>query len=658
MVLHQQAKETAVVNLNDFSEDLNGTGPVPTAILIEAQYASNSNSDRRGLVTNKVCVVAGADRKNQSLASAPLEGCLAITFPQGKPTNFTSLESILIYKDWQGRGEWQETSKGSVPGPGELAPAAAPVLRSMNASDSLSLVVYHWIRQLYNPVSPARLADLLKAPWKLPKSSRESQMTTSAAAEKAVGGDDLIMDDALESLQVNSGLLKNSDARMFALLSQNKATEAGQRGLIRCFQALPSKFPPSTLPLIIDSEGRANLPGRKGFDQNLAFDLLTSIYNTNLTAQDSLAEAKLIYASTLGAYRNSREKLFLAQTDFDSLTSKLKTITDKKNAEEITKEIDWRNNRINYERNEQKKRLKVISLAQIAIGNATMVASQSFNCGAKLFQLTRAGINRIDNFAGKDGKAFLLGKRYIFCPVTEGLQENAIFDEAGKSDENNTPASPWLVKRSNILGTVGKMTPLPETQLMVEGRSLADLKAETTPAFKAEPAVIVFTPQLLANGAKKGPLFFRDYPFKGLAVSENQLIYYCQNGYKSAAAPNNMTTHMPMPSTIGWSILARDLVANRGLNSSRQLLGLPLIVPATGWCKRALNNTNQNNNVDQKGGDNGDQNCPGLACEWQLRSPLMFLNDADSGILQGTTLTDPESGQRVPQIPPVGPDLM
>ncbi|MBS1999294.1 MAG: hypothetical protein JSS86_23365, partial [Cyanobacteria bacterium SZAS LIN-2] len=72
----------------------------------------------------------------------------------------------------------------------------------------------------------------------------------------------------------------------------------------------------------------------------------------------------------------------------------------------------------------------------------------------------------------------------------------------------------------------------------------------------------------------------------------------------------------------------------------------------TGWWRRALN-------IDDKGGkSHDDDNCPGLAAEWQLRSPLLYIDDAQGNVLKGTTLSDPESGQRVQQIPPVGPDLM
>ncbi len=508
---------------------------------------------------------------------------------------------------------------------------------------------------------------------------------------------------------------------MFALLYQTKPLEAGQKALVRCFQGRPNKVPQSALPVVVDSKGQANLPGRYGFDQALAFDLLNGIYSTNLAAQDTLAAAKLIHSSAMRSYRTSKERLFLAESDLDSLSTRLKTVESSKEAEAIKKEMDWRNNRIAYELNEQKKQLKAVSLAQQAVANATAVAGQSFECGSKLFQLANAGINRLENFiASSDSggglkSGYLLSKRYVFIPLTESLNENEILVEAAKAFQSTTddtsqsaPAkqapitlsakiSPWLAARTIVFGPVRKMIDTPETQFFVEGRSLAELKAASPPVLKAERATIVFTPALLASGAENSPLYFRDYPFKGLPVPESQLIYYCQNGYRQigANAGDDRTSDQTVMETkisagggssgasasggspsggsssggsasgasassargsskVAWSILARDLVANRGVTSTHQRLGLPLTPAMTGWCKRALNKSSQTKDSAAEAAET----CPGLAAEWQLRSPVMLLNESEGGLLKGTTLSDPASGQRVPQIPPVGPDLM
>jgi hypothetical protein len=688
--LHQQAREIAIVAPSQFVPDQKQA--LPTTLLIEAQFAAPSRQhDTSGqLITRKqVCVIAGADYKNQPLVNPPQDGCLALDFPQGRPDRFDSLLSILQFKDWQGRGEWLQALQGAVPGTGHLSPPAVTPLRSMNGSESLSIALYHWLRGQSRPISPTRLVAMLNQRWQIPSaaitadipSAPAERMDRSEAATERMDGNDRAPEDLDQ--QVNSGLLKESGARLFALLYQNKPAEAGQKALYNCFQATANKFPPSTLPIVVDRSGAPNLPGQKGFDRKLVIDLLSGIYNTNLAAQETLATAQLMQSSSMRAYRASKERLFLAQTELDSLTSRLKNETKEDARKALSNEIDWRNNRITYEINEQKKQLRAYSLSQSAASNAAAVAGQSFECGSKLFQLTRVGINRLQQLkpintalAPHAAAAFILGKRFIFMPLTESLRESDILDDAARAFEAtaksagsaSTASSPWLSKNLKIFAQVKNITDQADTTLLVEGRSLSDLKAETATSLKATAVVVVFTPDLIQQHplgraakeeeskeeAQSEPLYFKEYPFKGLSVAERQLLYYCQNGYQSASLPSGKVV---------WSILARDLVASKGLNNNHQRLGLPLAPTYTGWYKRALNWSDsagekealsavsaQNSQARQTGG--------GLAAEWQLRSPVMLLDESDSGILKGATLSDPESGQRVPQIPPVGPDLM
>ncbi len=111
---------------------------IPIVILIEAQFAGKG--EKSGLVTSKACIAAGADMKSNPYAGRQPEGSLSITFPQGRPDAFTSLESILLYKGWLGKGQWQQSSQGPVPGQGQLvALPATPAQNSMNGSEALSL---------------------------------------------------------------------------------------------------------------------------------------------------------------------------------------------------------------------------------------------------------------------------------------------------------------------------------------------------------------------------------------------------------------------------------------------------------------------------------------------------------------------------------------
>ena len=569
LYFEQQPKDTAIIDNSQFMPSSNPSDPdsaIPTTLSIEAQFSSGpkrSDIHATTLIKKEVCVIAGADYKNQPFVSPPSEGCFAIGFLQGRPQQFKSLADILQYKGWRAHAEWQQAIQGGVPGSGNLAPPALPALKTMDGGESLSIALYHWLRGLSRPISPKQLEAMLTAPWHVPPPPNlPSTNNTAASALPLVSDATGEIGAANESnVQANSGLLKDSGARLFALLYQNKQGELGQKALFNCFQGIPNKFPPSTLPLVIDNQGQANLPGHQGFDRSLAIDLLSGIYGTNLAAQDCLATARLIQASAMRAYRSSKERLFLAQTDLESLTNRLKLESDANKKKLLTNEIDWRNNRITYELNEQKKQLRAYSLSQTAVGNAQAIAVQSYECGAKLFQLARAGINRLENFPGQNGRpltAFLLGKRFVFCPCNQSLQESDILEEASRAfdssnhtDQVATQTPLWLIKNARVFGPVKSMTTMADTRLIVEGRSLSDLQAEAPTVLKADPLVIVLTPDLLAAAkvTVTTPLYFREYPFKGLGVPERQLFYYCQNGYQSQSVPSGR---------VMWSVLVRD----------------------------------------------------------------------------------------------------
>ena len=683
--LHQQPKSSMIVDSDKFVDVGSRRSAlqiwsIPTAIYIDCEFSKPSAPSAKERRT--ICILVGTDAKKQSanerLIAENTAGCFAVCFPQGKPQNFSSLLSILDYKSWQtgnGQGmQWQQAVEGGVPGAGSLTPPAIPALKAMNPGEALSIVFYHWLRTQPTSLSPSKIERLLATRWEQPTQvktvEKQNKSSRPAADESDYESNNNLVAEV--DAQDNSGLVRESGARIFALNNLSKPTEAGQKALFNCFQASPVKFPPSALPVVVDALGKPNLPGHVGFDRALALSLMSDLYFTNVAAQDSLATAKLIQMSAMRAYKVSKERSFLAQTELDSLSMRHKNERDEKLKEMLAREVTFRNSRIAEEFAEQKKQLRAYSLAQQALLNARTVASQSFQCGAKLYQLTRGGINRLDDQDESGTGGYVLGKRFIFRPLNQALQETEITatatrlagvatDTAGSASpqpQKDASLSPWLSKNIRVFGKIKSMTPLADTSLMVEGKSLSELLASGPPVKKAQALSIVFSPALLHNEPKPTAqqsqlLYFDEYPFKGLSIPERQLFYYGQNAYQSASVPTG---------TVNWSVLARDLVANKGLNSNHQKLGLPQTPISTGWYKKAGNWP-----ADGEDSFKAVQNSGGLACEWQLRAPTMLLNVDDatkvdspeSGeVFKGTTLSDPESGQRVPQIPPVNPDLL
>jgi hypothetical protein len=85
--------------------------------------------------------------------------------------------------------------------------------------------------------------------------------------------------------------------------------------------------------------------------------------------------------------------------------------------------------------------------------------------------------------------------------------------------------------------------------------------------------------------------------------------------------------------TVGWSLLVRDAVAMRGYG------GAPLASRRTNWCL---------------GEDRAVSECPGLAVEIQIRSPIPLIPD----LPVGSVIVSPTTHESVSQIPPMPENML
>lgn len=608
---------------------------IPTIVLLKVQYEKQTKNAPQ-LHSRAIAIICGqaAERSrrgakfNQANLDAALkkEGtCLVLNFPQGRPDLFTSLSDLFKSKKFTGRGEWQQATAGSVPGPGNLAPPVAPVLTDMTARDSLGLVFYHWLRQLNVPVSDRRLIALIEAPWQKNAAQRsktslnlntntETHINTSTNANTET--------ETIAPTAVNSCIAAESEARAFAFLHQTAPQEAGQKALAASFAATAPAYPSSAIPITIDSHGAAITPGRSDFDRAITTDLLSQIYATNLAAQDTIATARLVELGAHRAFRDIRDRINLHQADLGSLKDRMRKETDPARDKEIATEIAALETNLSYAQLEQKRLAVVLAFAHTARNNGISVANQSFDLSSRLFQVCRTGIHRLDSIPG----AFLLGKRFIFRPQLESLSESQLFDYSRRAASSNNASSDvsWLQDKLLVFGKIKELTSLPELKVMAEGRSAADLLAEEPPVVPAAAETIVYDSRALYNaeefltGSSGAPLTLLEYPFKGLTLNVGQLVYYAQ---KACSSDSDM---------VSWSTLTRDFAAARNESTPPEATTL-------GWSPFGT--------------------CPRLAAEWQLRAPLLLLDAQMKDALKGATLTDPKTDQRMPVVPPADTGL-
>jgi hypothetical protein len=131
-------------------------------------------------------------------------------------------------------------------------------------------------------------------------------------------------------------------------------------------------------------------------------------------------------------------------------------------------------------------------------------------------------------------------------------------------------------------------------------------------------------PAALKESAQQPALTaFKDYAFGNIRIPAGQMMYYCANAVKTGGAPR-----------VSWSVAIRDLISSR----SEGTMGEPVSVPDGDW-RPATSRSGE---------------IPGLAGEFQLRTPLPLTDLGQSG----SYLTNPLTGQQIPQIPPLPSEML
>jgi hypothetical protein len=142
--------------------------------------------------------------------------------------------------------------------------------------------------------------------------------------------------------------------------------EVGQKALAASFAAAPINYPTSAMPLIVNDQGNPVTAGRQHFDRQLTIDLLTEIYGTNLSAQETIATAQLSEINALKALRQSRNRLVLIQADIASLRDRVRQENDPTKEKFLKSEISAMETSLSYEQADQKHFSTVLTLAHTA----------------------------------------------------------------------------------------------------------------------------------------------------------------------------------------------------------------------------------------------------------------------------------------------------
>jgi hypothetical protein len=596
-------------------------GQAPYAVLVEAvfQTKAKNTSDPVKTVSKKYCALISAP------VHPPTRSALVLTFPNGLPPVFDSVMSVLQSPALNGTGDWQQAVGNEVPGQGSLAPSLQPVLPGMSPADAFSVALYHWLKRQGPTVEEQRLYTLLEAKWNSAATATNYEPEPSANSK----------DDTIP----NSCLAIDTGARQYAILNQTGPGSIGQTALNKVFSIynggvsnLPAaNFPQNAMPLFVDQNGKCNLSGRLGYDQQFVNDYLKAVYETNLAAVETAAVSKMVIARASAALSQLDQKIFIERQELNSVLNRVNRAVREKAAakdngspDEVSRQTDLANEKIDALKSsiatheEDRTNLRRTNqLAQITTTNANQVGISTFELCTHAFKLCKEGVFRID----QPTKAFLISKKFVFTPCTKPVDESDFFKaEADVSADSKI----WLSKDFDVIKSVENARLNPET-VIVEGHKYNEFAAAVSVKQVATPSAIFLTTDALIGTEAPKPLLSNTYPFDNIRIPSGQLFYYCKDAIRTGDAPK-----------VSWSVVIRDLVASVGQNNSGQTTGNPIPSDHPDWCKVST-----------------QHDCPGLACEFQLRTPLPMVSGSSE-----TSLTNPLNNAQIQQIPPVPADML
>ncbi|HNB23925.1 MAG TPA: hypothetical protein PKZ32_16025, partial [Candidatus Melainabacteria bacterium] len=654
-----QPRTTRIIDPSWFKPRAQGTAP--WAVRLDVIYERTKEKSAREKIVKTACAVVGGE------PSYPRPSAFVLNFPQGKPNQFGCLCDILNYKNWAGQGEWQQVVGTEVPGKGSLAPPIEAITGGLSPGSALAHALYDWMKQMGPLVEPDNFARMMNQSF--------------AKAVKAAS-----IDSATN--QANSCLANDTGSREYALLNQTNPDGPGQLALSHSFAIRDQRIaknkipPPSALPLIVDSAGKCFLSGKDRFDKELLKDFLSAVYETNLAALESLETSKQMANRARASLREIDQKMYFERQELTSVSARMHRIRtqmpfDPENSSkangplkpkdsENLRQYNLAKNRLEalkellIQDKEERDRYRQLSeTARLVSMNANKVGITTYDLCNHSNQILVNGLARTQ----APSRGFLLGGRFVFLPQPVPIQEEEFLlsheeRETRKQTEPPKPVkgdliSDWTNAEMRLVAEANELLEQGSKTIFVEGLPIKlywlqprEIPSWTKVTFVIDSNALLITPekrkasesQPEQTSAGKAPLqtakteaespaaitAFKDYAFGNIRLPAGQMVYYCANAVKTGSDP-----------TVSWSVVLRDLISSRSEGS----MGEPVSVPDGDWRVSA-------------NGRSGE--VPGLAGEFQLRTPLPVTDLGQSGAY----LTNPATGQQIPQIPPLPSEML
>lgn len=617
---------------------------------------------------------------------SPPPAALVLTFPQGTPGFASTILQYLNYKSWEAKGLWNQATAGEVPGGGQLAPPVEPLLllSEMSPGDALAAEIYHWLKYAGDKIDPQTVIQMFNEPLTLSDSAPDNSRTS----EHSFG----MVDN-----EINSCVVTDTGSRQHALMYETKPGGAGQAALARAFlinglydlknQEKPT-IPESALPVYVSPLGSCYVSRNPQFDVQLIREFFQDLYATNLAARETLATIKPMQQAVQQSIPQIEQKLNIERDELASLirrqnksgkNAQSKADSGKQSVQQriIIDRISDLKQIVDSDSDTLARTKNLQNLIRNARYNASRAQLNTFELNAQKLRYCRDGISKAP------GGDYLLGSKLAFRPVAQALVESDLDNNSSATGSGET--SPWLATNLSVSGSQAEVlndqnggkpskasnpnptnpnlsNPNPTNQNSSNpsssnpsnrnpsnpsNRNPSSPNSSNQPySFNAQEdyahsrtftslMFVIDSRSIVANNRPrdKSATFikaFTKYPFANIKLPQSEVLYYCQTAVKTGSTTK-----------VGWSVLARDFLANRGRLSGEQnqpFVGLPVLAENSSWFS----------------GQNFGISSPGLGCEFQIRTPLPLIENS----FENAYLQNAESGQRMPLIPLVTPDML
>ncbi len=568
-----------------------------SVIMLEAEFEIPDRQQRSKIQTLRSCAIAGGSSQNNGQASL-----LMLSFPGGYLSSISSISDLLQAGTYENKdGEWLQAAGGEVPGEGHLVELARNG-SGLKAHQAARNLLYCFMLAAGPRLVPENLEVLLKKPL-------------AALVPRT---------DSQKPVTFNSGLFKDTGAASFAISMQSQRGASGQRILANAFsgKSFAQVAPPFTFPLYVSRSGLLSLPQDPGFDSNLLKDFLKSLHKTNIAGIESMQIANTVLFRMKNSIEQSDRSLSLLAEEIQSGKRSLEFLSNKNNDQNQDMKLKQISNQLTalmlqeQKTEEDKDRyLKIKSRALNALSKAREAARSSYEIASNLTRFAGQGLKRVT----APYKAFLLDRNLLFIPHEIPLDEDDLYELKQQSDsqEQDSQAQSWLTDDFRV-------TDIAEPGIFVDSKPIleywqkGELKQENKPLY-------VFLPSKELISKKKELKLYASTstPFDNGGINRHQLCYFNSQCIESGSRVR-----------VGWSVLMRNLVFSY-LNGG----GQPLKSISPRWCHELGLH---------------EENCPGLAAEIQIRTPVPRLGKEFSTI----NIQDPDGGPAISLYPPLPPELL